>query len=109
MAEWKNFTFAITDFQPQIKYGENVTIEVVIDKEYDNGIQVVAIGRIASTEILDMDRTILETAPTFLIRWSESVAKSQWSTPQSFRAGDLYHTENFGFGNISESLFVLVN
>ena len=60
-----------------------MTIELVIDEKYDESKHVVAIGEIESKDIRDMDRTVFETAPKFLIRWSEPTAKSQWKTLQS--------------------------
>ena len=105
-----NFTFKITDFQPQIKQGENVTIEVFTDEEYDKGIQVVAIGKVRPGEIKDMTETILGTAPKFLVRWSEQAAYSQWKTLQSPSAYDFYNTRNFGFeSDRTKPLSVLVN
>ena len=81
-AEWQTFRFKITDFQPKIEQDKSVTIELFTSKNYDQGNQIVAVGKITSSEIKDMDNTVLKSASKFLVRWSEPAARSQWSTHQ---------------------------
>ena len=106
-----NFTFKITDFQPQIEYGETVAIELFTNKEYDDDIhQTVAVDKIVSIGIIKMHSTILQSAPKFLVRWSESAAYSHWKSPQSPLADDSHDTRNFGFEpDRAKPLSVLVN
>lgn len=87
-----------------------MTIELFTSKEYDDGNLAVAVGKITSGDIQDMDGTVLETAPKFLVRWSEPDAQSQWTTHQPFINNDTSVTENLNFDrNLSQPLSVWVS